>query len=1121
LGSIKYQLMAKVYLIIISIVFSNSISYAQNCDDLLKELGDAFSKGNYNQALKIAETRFSTCSKELGYESLENMSFLNALAVIYHQTGNNSKAEITYNECLSLTKKLIGEENPYYATTLNSLAELYFQMNNYLKAEPLQIKAIDIRKKIQGEENIEYANSVNNLARLYQQMGKYVKAERLYIQVQNIYKKIIGEENIDYSILLNDMSILYSYLGDYNKAIILQNNAVEITKNLFGENDLKYANSLRNLAQIYLESGDYTKADKFNNQSLDIIKRQKGENKDYVFNLNILADQYNRLGDYTKALNLYLEALNIRKAVLGEDHPDYLTSISFLASQYNRMGKYDKAETLFLKALNITKKNLGEENISYIRILNNLANLYNNLNFYSKAEIFYTQTLTLTKKILGEENIDYATYLNNLAQVYIKVSNYVKAESLMMQSLNILKKILVQSDFKYGISLNNLAELYSRTKNYSKAEEIYLEALSITKNALGENHPDYAFTLDNLASLYDDLGEYSKAESLHIKAINIRKKYLGDEHPLYATSLGNLAYNYEHNNNSKLANIQYESSLRIIKKNWLTNLSFLNSIEADKFINTNEFEFDSRLSFLSRHPQESVKSELFDFNILKKNILFNTNHLLEKTISNLKDTSIQLKWKYYKEISFKINKQIGQPTKDLDLLPELKKQKDSLEKEILVSLPDFKLVLSNNKTSWNDIKSKLTTYDVILDFVSFRYYNVKWTDTIFYGAFLIRPEWNEPRFIKLFNEEQLASLFDSSNTSYSINNLYCDNNGAIDSTCNTNIYNLIWHPIDSLLKGVKKVYISPSGLLNRVSFSAIPTPEGDRLIDRYSIEQLSNIRTIAETNESQKDSIKSMLLIGGANFDIEPTFSNKSNINYVSTDTLFSEVRSLHGSKWSYLAGTENEVSAIKNIASPNKMALSLLTGVNASEENFKKIGSANVLAPSVIHIATHGFAFATPKKITKEERFLLQDNRNNVFRMSEDPLTRAGLVMAGANQVWSTGLPYLNHEDGILTAREVSEMNLKSCVLATLSACETGLGEIKGSEGVFGLQRAFKMAGVKYLIVSLWKVPDAQTREFMELFYSSWLNQKLPIREAFRQTQISMSKKYPPYQWAAFVLLE
>ena len=220
------------------------------------------------------------------------------------------------------------------------------------------------------------------------------------------------------------------------------------------------------------------------------------------------------------------------------------------------------------------------------------------------------------------------------------------------------------------------------------------------------------------------------------------------------------------------------------------------------------------------------------------------------------------------------------------------------------------------------------------------------------------------------------------------------------------------------------------------------------------------------------------------------------------------------------MTGEENEVLSIKNSIAPSNIKLSILSGSNASEEAFKLIGNKDRSIPSIIHIATHGFAYPSIQKLKKRSDFIMQENER-VFSSSDDALTRAGLVMAGGNKVWTSGIPYSNHEDGILTAREVTELNLKGCVLSTLSACETGIGEIKGSEGVFGLQRAFKMAGVKYLIVSLWKVPDSQTNEFMQQFYSAWLIQKLPIRDAFRQTQISMSKKYPPYQWAAFVLVE
>jgi len=284
---------------------------------------------------------------------------------------------------------------------------------------------------------------------------------------------------------------------------------------------------------------------------------------------------------------------------------------------------------------------------------------------------------------------------------------------------------------------------------------------------------------------------------------------------------------------------------------------------------------------------------------------------------------------------------------------------------------------------------------------------------------------------------------------------------------------------------------------------------------------VSNIRILAEQRTVVTEHPTSFVLMGGIDYDQAPSVTVPYKPDYVTTDTAFSSLRALRGGKWSFLPGTANEINGIQKIANSFSLPVTIYTKNNASEENFKLLGSSNKPVPSVLHIATHGFAFATPQQVPRDNVHFFQEDKRTVYRQSEDPLTRAGLVMAGGNKVWSTGLPYSNHEDGILTAREVSDMNLRGCVLATLSACETGLGEIKGSEGVFGLQRAFKMAGVQYLIISLWKVPDDETAAFMELFYTNWLTQKLPIREAFRNAQTTMSKKYKPYQWAAFVLVE
>ncbi|MBP6185625.1 MAG: CHAT domain-containing protein, partial [Saprospiraceae bacterium] len=181
-------------------------------------------------------------------------------------------------------------------------------------------------------------------------------------------------------------------------------------------------------------------------------------------------------------------------------------------------------------------------------------------------------------------------------------------------------------------------------------------------------------------------------------------------------------------------------------------------------------------------------------------------------------------------------------------------------------------------------------------------------------------------------------------------------------------------------------------------------------------------------------------------------------------------------------------------------------------------MGQLNNPSPRVLHIATHGFFFPDPV-----DKILTSREGEPVFKWSDNPMIRSGLILAGGNYAWQNGKAVSpDKEDGILTAYEISQMNLSNTELVVLSACETGLGDIQGNEGVYGLQRAFKIAGAKYLIMSLWQVPDRETMEFMTTFYKNWLEQKLSIPDAFRKTQREMRDRFfNPYSWGAFVLVE
>jgi len=272
------------------------------------------------------------------------------------------------------------------------------------------------------------------------------------------------------------------------------------------------------------------------------------------------------------------------------------------------------------------------------------------------------------------------------------------------------------------------------------------------------------------------------------------------------------------------------------------------------------------------------------------------------------------------------------------------------------------------------------------------------------------------------------------------------------------------------------------------------------------------------TNKKSEPKSNNTLFIGGVIYDYNPSNTNIKR----STDTQLTTLSNVNGTRgmgetWNYLPGTLSEVNSIENLFLESNKSYVTLSGKTATETSFKNLSTKS---PNVLHIATHGFFFENPKINTTNQT--MSSTSKTIYKASEDPLMRSGLVFAGANYAWqNAGNPY-EEDDGVLTALEISNLDLSNTDMVVLSACETGLGDIDDSEGVYGLQRAFKMAGVSIIVMSLWEVPDNETADFMQLFYNNWLEGQ-PVRDAFRDTQLTMSSKYKnnPEKWAAFVLFE
>ena len=336
------------------------------------------------------------------------------------------------------------------------------------------------------------------------------------------------------------------------------------------------------------------------------------------------------------------------------------------------------------------------------------------------------------------------------------------------------------------------------------------------------------------------------------------------------------------------------------------------------------------------------------------------------------------------------------------------------------------------------------------------------------------------------------------------------------------LHDLVWLPLRPYLDSVTTIYYAPSGLLHRVAFAALPINETDVVSDAYKLHTLSSTREVLRLDSTSENTIinGNIVLYGGIRYEADSLALAQANTATPKNKMAFNQSRSGDANTaWQYLEGTRRETDRVSLLFKKKNGKIQVKKGFAASEDDFKKwamtpsVNTASFeekVSPSILHIATHGFFFPNPT-----------DNKAlaSAFQASNNPLIRSGLVMAAANKVWLGGMPYAGREDGILTAYEISNMYMHQTKLVVLSACETGLGDIQGTEGVYGLQRAFKMAGVTYILMSLWQVPDKQTAELMEKFYTKLLD-GASIPTAFAQAQQAMKEKYPPYYWAGFVLM-
>ncbi|MFZ1516100.1 MAG: tetratricopeptide repeat protein [Saprospiraceae bacterium] len=807
---------------------------------------------------------------------------------------------------------------------------------------------------------------------------------------------------------------------------------------------------------------------------------------------------------------------------------------------------FDQALAVNAAAEKIALEKIGPESAAYGSCSFNRGRVNYFKGDKPEAEKWYLKAKVIREKTLGREHPDYANTLNNLAIIYKDMGNYEQAETYYLQSKEIREKTLGREHPDYASSLYNLANLYLDLGNYEKAEAYYLESKEIREKILGREHLGYAQSLNNLASLYKNLGNYEKAEAYYLESKEIWEKTLGREHPYYALSLNNLSSLYETQSRCTESPPLLAEALTLSRTRIAGSISFLSERELAKYAATKQGSSKINAYLLNRPVEQAdMLPELsYDQSLFTKGFLMQAAARLQQlTSSSPQATAINNDLKGYHR---RIAQQLSLPIAQRKGVEELKEKANVLEKELSRTVAGYSEAMKQVK--WQDVQLHLKQTDAAIEFISFKNDFPKTTDSFMYAALILKSGDKQPQFIPLFEEKSLDSLLNTKSDRKSdyANSLYtlADRGAIAIEAPKKSLYDLIWKPLEKELTGIKTVYYAPSGLLHRINLDAIPISDTETLADMYQLVAVNSTRQLVIPDQVKVVNNEAVLY-GGILYEQDSILEVKEALFATRTrgSLTFSSVDStLRGGTWNYLAGTEREVNAIEKIMQTSGVQTNLKKGYAATEESFKNIGVDNNPSPRILHIATHGYFFNDPDRANSAKSGVTHDSAASkgtakaapsnskasildtdpVFKISDHPMLRSGLIMSGGNVAWQGKQTLEGREDGVLTAYEISQMNLSNTELVVLSACETGLGDIQGNEGVYGLQRAFKIAGAKYLIMSLWQVPDKQTSLLMTTFYKKWLEEKLNIPNAFHAAQKELRDNgLDPYNWAGFVLVE
>jgi CHAT domain-containing protein/tetratricopeptide (TPR) repeat protein len=1129
--------------------------HAPTSSQIVRELIDA---GRYPEAEAAAEQLVSAAKAETGTESVETARATDLLveALLRNGEGAQAATRSLAESVLRVKETHLKPDNVDLSPSLRNLAYTLVAAGDARQSLPLLERAVAINEQTHGLQATATADSLDDLAAAQIQCDRYDDARRSLERALTIKEASLGPSGRGVPRTLDQFALMLQKKGEYRGARPFLERSLHLRENESPDN-LDFAETLALLGDQLLFEGDPQAARLVYIRVRDIEKGKLRANHPRVAGvLRNLAQAVTDLGDLTEAKLLQEQALAIVEKNAGATNPEITGYLNDLANTNAAQGDYAVARVLYERAIKIVEDRMGAGDVTLATYAYNLAIVHVRLGDLVEARRQFKRAIDIWQRVLGPDHPYVAIALSALGRRLADQGAHAEAQRFLERALKIRERSLGADHRDVARNLADLAMTLERQGQVSRAQTLSARAVSIIERSDALDIPSSAGILALHADLQARQGHFDSARQYYERALAIRARVLGQSHPDYAVTQMALASTLARAGESSAALNAALQAEETGRQHLRLTVRYLSERQSLGYAGSRPKGLDLAMSLLAADPD--VISRVFDGLIKSRSLVLDEMAARRHVRSEESRPEVASLWTALASTRQRLANLVvrgpgaGRPEQYTALIEDARREKELAERALADKSAVFRDEIARGEIGLDDVRRALPTGSALVAFARYDRTPIfgagaassPATSTSAasavraraaipsYIAFIVREGQSDIALVRIGSASSIDGLV--SRWHAEIMNIV----GAGSPSEAENTYRVagaalrrrIWDPVAGYVKGATTVFVVPDGTLNLLSLAALPAGQTGYLIDAAPVIHYLSAERDLVSSSSAATANRGLLAVGGPAFDdatlftgkvVRPRPATRATGGVAAVSGLRASCGDLASMMFDPLAGTLQEVREVARLWSDSPA--DILESRGASERAFKQAAPGH----RVLHVATHGFFLrgACQPTIggTRAVGGLSSKSPNQpVAGMADNPLLLSGLALAGANRR-AAAAP--GEDDGILTAEEVAALNLGGVEWAVLSACDTGLGEVKAGEGVFGLRRAFQIAGVRTVIMSLWSVDDQATRLWMRALYEGRLQKHLSTADAMHQASLSVLKSRRargesthPFYWAGFV---